>query len=130
MYSIHMSKPKFVNYKTMRLPRALLYMATAMLMVVASQGCERRPNFEVFETRITATVSDPKNPSAPVKDYSALMKAYMNHVDGTVNVTLVEPIPSSTLQCPDCVDALMTRAAEVIVQAYPEYRGVTFPKSK
>ena len=114
----------------MRLPRALLYMVTTLLMVTATQGCKRRPDFEVFETRISATVSDPNNPSASVKDYSALMKAYMNHVDGTVNVTLVEPIPPFTLQCPDCVDALMTRAAEVIGQAYPEYRGVTFPKSK
>jgi hypothetical protein len=130
MYSIRMSKPKFVNHKTMRLPRALLYVATAFLMVVAVQGCKRRPDFEVFETRISATVSDPKNPSAPANEYSALMKAYMNHVDGTVNVTLVEPIPPFTLQCPDCVDALMARASVVISQAYPEYQGLTFAKSK
>ena len=38
MYSIRMNTPKFVNHKTMRLPRALLYMATAFLMVVAVQG--------------------------------------------------------------------------------------------
>jgi hypothetical protein len=130
MYNICMSKPKFVNYKTMRLPRALLYMATVMVMVVAAGGCKRRPDFEVFETRISATVSDPKNPSAPANEYSALLKAYMNHADGTVNVTLVEPSPSFTLQCPDCVDALMARASVVIGQAYPEYQGLTFSKSK
>jgi hypothetical protein len=121
-----MSQPRFVNNKTIRLPRVLFYMATAIVMVVASQGCGKsRPDFEVFETRISATVSDPKNPSAPVTEHSALMKAYFNHVDGTVNVTLVDPIPSFTLQCPDCVDALMARASTVIGQAYPEYRGLS-----
>lgn len=123
--------PKFVNYKTMHLPRALLYMTSALVMVFANQGCgKRRPDFEVFETRISAKVTDPKNPSAPTTEHSALLKAYMNHVDGTVNVTLVEPSPSFTLQCPDCVDALMARASVVIGQAYPEYQGLTFTKSK
>jgi len=126
-----MSQPKFIYCKTMRLPRALLYMATALVMVVAAQGCgKKRPDFEVFETRISATVSDPKNPSAPVTEHSALMKAYFNHIDGTVNVTLVDPIPSFTLQCSDCVDALMARASTVIGQAYPEYRGLTFKSGK
>lgn len=106
----------------MRLPRALLYTATALVMVVATQGCKRRPDFEVFETRISA----PK--SGKSSDYSALMKAYINHVDGTVNVTLADPIPHYTLQCPDCVDVLMSRASVVIGQAYPEYQGLKLSK--
>lgn len=108
----------------MRLPRALLYMATTLVMVVATQGCKRRPDFEVFETRISATINDPKK--ASTNEYSALMKAYINHVDGTVNVTLADPIPHYTLQCPDCVDVLMARASVVIGQAYPEYQGMKF----
>jgi len=38
MYIEGMSHPKFVRHKTMHLPRALLYMATAMLMVIGIQG--------------------------------------------------------------------------------------------
>lgn len=38
MYIEGMSYPTFVRHKTMRLPRALLYMATAMLMVMSVQG--------------------------------------------------------------------------------------------
>lgn len=119
-----MNHPKFTRHKSIRLPRVLLYMATALVMAVATQGCKRRPDFEVFETRILASLSDPK--SGKSSDYSALMKAYINHVDGTVNVTLADPIPQYTLQCPDCVDVLMSRASVVIGQAYPEYQGLKF----
>ena len=115
----------------MRLPRALLYTATALVMVVATQGCgkvevKERPKFEVFETRISSSLTDPK--TKQTNEYSAMLKAYINHVDGTVNVTLVEPSPKWTLQCEECTDSLMARASVVIGQAYPEYRGLKLSK--
>ena len=98
--------------------RFTLSLALASLCLSACS----RPTFEQFETRISATVSDPKT-GKPKLDESG--KAYINNTDNSVNFELTNPSPSWTLQCQECSAALFAEARRVTEAAYPHLAPLT-----
>lgn len=107
--------------------RFTLSLALASLCLSACS----RPTFEQFETRISATVSDPKTGKPKLDEsgkafiYSAVVKAYINNTDNSVNFELTNPSPSWTLQCQECSAALFAEARRVTEAAYPHLAPLT-----
>ena len=102
----------------------------SVLAVLCLSACGRPP-FEQFETRISATVTDPTTGKPKTDDsgkvwvYSAVLKAYINNSDNSVNFELTSPSPSWTLQCEECTAALFAEANRVTERAYPHLAPLT-----
>jgi len=87
------------------------------LFVSTIIGCGR-PDFETFQTRISASLNTEKG----LMEYSANVTVYVNNIDGTVNYKLEEFYPVWTPQCQECKDALLKRAEEVTLQKFPHLK--------
>jgi hypothetical protein len=102
-----------------RTPYAIVLSA----LLLTACGQPSTPSFEQFESRVTAALTD--KATGARNTYSAMVKAYINNNDKSVNFVLSDPIPKWTLQCDECTAALFAEAKRVTEAAYPHLAPLT-----